>query len=40
MHASAADVTGQAQGNFLAGMKLKAVIERDLATGLIVGSIP
>lgn len=40
MHASAADVTGQAQGSILVGMKLNAVIERDLATGLIVGSVP
>ena len=33
-------MTGQAQKCILAGMKLNAVFERDLATGLIVGSIP
>ena len=40
MHFATAGVTGQAQGSILAGMNLNAVIERDLATGLLVGSVP
>jgi predicted RNase H-like HicB family nuclease len=40
MHASTADVTGKAHGSILVGMNLNAVIERDLATGLLVGSVP
>ena len=33
-------MTSQAKGSILTDMKLNAVIERDLATGLIVGSVP
>ena len=33
-------VTGSAQGSILAGMNFNAVIERDLETGLLVGSVP
>jgi predicted RNase H-like HicB family nuclease len=33
-------VTGQAQGSILTSMNLNALIERDLATGLLVGSVP
>jgi predicted RNase H-like HicB family nuclease len=40
MHALTAGVTGKAQGSILLGMNLNAVIERDLATGLLVGSVP
>ena len=28
------------EGSILAGMNLNAIIERDLATGLLVGSVP
>lgn len=34
------NVTGSAQGGILAGMNFNAVIERDLETGLLVGSVP
>ena len=40
MHGAAAEMTSQAKGSILADMKLNAVIKRDLATGLIVGSVP
>jgi predicted RNase H-like HicB family nuclease len=40
IHISTACVTGQAQGSILSGMNLNAVIERDLATGLLVGHVP
>jgi predicted RNase H-like HicB family nuclease len=33
-------VTDQAQASILAGMNFNAVIERDLAIGLLVGSVP
>lgn len=40
MYASTAGVAGQQHGSILVGMNLNAVIERDLATGLLVGSVP
>ena len=40
MHVPTSSVTGHAHGSILAGMNLNAIIERDLATGLLVGSVP
>ena len=40
MHGAAAEMTSQAKGSILTYMKLSAVIERDLATGLAVRSVP
>jgi len=40
MHTSIANVTGQTLGSILPTMYLNAVIERDLETGLLVGSVP
>lgn len=40
MQLSPSSVTGQAQGSILAGMNFNAIIERDLVTGLLVGSVP
>ena len=40
MQHSPSNVTGQAQGSILAGMNFNAIIERDLETGLLVGSVP
>ena len=40
MQLSPSSVKGQAQGSILAGMNFNAIIERDLVTGLLVGSVP
>ena len=40
LNTSTTGMTGVATGSILAGMNLNAVIERDLATGLLVGSVP
>lgn len=40
MHSSTHGVTVSSQGSILAGMNFNAVIERDLETGLLVGSVP
>lgn len=40
MKPSPSSVTGQAQGSTLASMNFNAIIERDLVTGLLVGSVP
>ena len=40
MNLSSAGKTNTAAGSILAGMNLNAVIERDFATGLLVGSVP
>ena len=40
MNISSVGKTNTAAGSILAGMNLNAVIERDVATGLLVGSVP
>ena len=40
MHLSTHRVTGSLQGGILQSMNFNAVIERDLETGLLVGSVP
>lgn len=40
MLSSQQSMTAASQGSILAGMNLNAVIERDLETGLLVGSVP
>lgn len=40
MHTSTHGVTGSLLGSILPSMNFNAVIERDLETGLLVGSVP
>jgi hypothetical protein len=40
MQLSPSSVKGQAQGSILGGRNFNAIIERDLVTGLLVGSVP